>query len=99
MEGGLDPQRDFEQREPEFDIPPLQYEGVQFETTFLELMMSKSTYTMGSSSQPSFIKPPHTETSPHQVPHVPDHAPWMDLSAQINSLGSRMEELFVVSDA
>ncbi|RVW88445.1 hypothetical protein CK203_043886 [Vitis vinifera] len=38
------------------------------------------------------------ETSPHQTPHAPDHAPWMDLSAQISSLGTRMEELVVVSD-
>ena len=43
-------------------------------------------------------EPSHTETSPHQTPHAPDHAPWMDLSAQISSLGTRMEELVVVSD-
>ncbi|KAL6343931.1 hypothetical protein AAG906_027703 [Vitis piasezkii] len=27
-----------------------------------------------------------------QAPHAPDHAPWMDVSAQISSLGTRMEE-------
>ena len=98
MEGGLDPQRDFEQREPEFVIPPLQSKGVQFEATFSEPMMSEPTYTAGLSSQPSFTEPPHIETSPHQAPHTPDHASWMDLLAQINSLGTRMEELAVGSD-
>ena len=28
----------------------------------------------------------------------PDHAPWMDLSTQISSLGTRMEEFAIVSD-
>ena len=28
MEGGVDPQKDFEQRELELDIPPLQSKGV-----------------------------------------------------------------------
>ena len=49
MEGGLDPQRGFEQREPELNIPPLEFEGVQFEATFPELMMSESAYTAGPS--------------------------------------------------
>ncbi|KAL6325152.1 hypothetical protein AAG906_022997 [Vitis piasezkii] len=61
-------------------------------------MMSEPAYTAGPSSQPSFIEPPHTETSPHQTLHAPDHAPWMDLSAQISSLGTSIEELAVVSD-
>ena len=61
-------------------------------------MMSEPTYTAGPSSQPSFIEPPHTKTSPHQTPHAPYHAPWMDLFVQISSLGTRMEELVVVSD-
>ena len=98
MEGGLDPQRDFKQRELEFDIPPLQSEGVQFEATFLKSMMSESAYIARPSSRPSFTKPPHIETSPHQAPHAPNHALWMDLSTQINSLGTRMEELTVVND-
>ncbi|KAL6331460.1 hypothetical protein AAG906_011400 [Vitis piasezkii] len=49
-------------------------------------------------SQPSFIEPPYTEIPPHQAPHAPDYASWMDLSAQIGSLGTRMEELAIVSD-
>ena len=61
-------------------------------------MISESTYTVGSSSHPSFTKPSHTETSLHQAPHAPDHAPWMDLSTQISSLDTRMEELALVSD-
>ncbi|RVX06323.1 hypothetical protein CK203_027540 [Vitis vinifera] len=40
-------------------------------------------YTARPSSQPSFTKPSHTEIPPHQAPHAPDHAPWMDLSAQL----------------
>ena len=61
-------------------------------------MMFESAYTMGPFSQPSFTKPHHTETSPHQAPHAPDHALWMDLSTYISSLDTRMEELAVVSD-
>ncbi|RVW95982.1 hypothetical protein CK203_027687 [Vitis vinifera] len=51
----------------------------------------------GPSSQPSFIELPHTEL-PSQAPHAPDHAPWMDVSAQISSLGTRMEEFALVHD-
>ncbi|KAL6348531.1 hypothetical protein AAG906_013151 [Vitis piasezkii] len=69
----------------EFDIPPLQTEGAQFEASFPEPMISESAYT-----------PSHAEIS-SQAPHAPDHAPWMDLSAD-RSLGTRMEELAVVSD-
>ena len=97
MEGGLDPQRDFEQSGPECDIPPpLQTEGVQFEASFPEPMISKSAYTAGP-SESFFIEPSHVEI-PFQAPHAPDHAPWMDLSTQISSLGTRMEELAVVND-
>ena len=98
MEGGIDPQRGFQQRESELDIPPLQSEGVQFDATFSELMMSKLTYTTGPSSQPSFIESPHIEVPPHQAPHAPKHAPWMDLFAHISSLNTCMEELAIVSD-
>ena len=59
--------------------------------------MFESTYTVGPSSQPSFTELPHIEI-PSQAPHALDHAPWMDLSGQISSLGTRMEELAVVSD-
>ena len=107
MEGGVDPQSDYQQREPELVISPLQSKGVQFEVTFSEPMMSKSTYTAGPSTQPSFTEPssrpaftepPYTEIPPHQASLTPDHAHWMDLSTQISSLGTRMEELVVVSD-
>ena len=55
MDDGLDPQRDFEQRGPELDIPPQpQSEGIHVETTFSEPMMTESSYTAGPSSQPSF---------------------------------------------
>ncbi|RVW71065.1 hypothetical protein CK203_061502 [Vitis vinifera] len=56
-----------------------------------EPMISEPTYTAGPS------EPSHAEI-PFQAPHAPDHAPWMDLSAQISSLGTRMEELAVVND-
>ncbi|KAL6315153.1 hypothetical protein AAG906_037385 [Vitis piasezkii] len=52
-------------------------------------MMTESSFTAGPSSQPSFTE------LPSQAPHAPDHPPWMDLSAQISSLGTRMEELAV----
>ena len=98
MGSGVDPQRGFHQREPELDIPPLQFEVVQFEATFLDSMMFESAYTMGPFSHPSFTKPHHTKTSPHQAPHAPNHALWMDLSTHISSLDTRMEELAVVSN-
>ena len=98
MEGGLDPQRDFEQRGPELDIPPPpQLEGIHFEVTFLEPMMTEPSYTTGPSSQPSFTELSHIEI-PSQTPHAPYHVPWMDLSAQISSLGTHMEEHALVSD-
>ncbi|RVW33058.1 hypothetical protein CK203_110037 [Vitis vinifera] len=61
-------------------------------------MMSEPTYTTGPSTQPSFTKPPHTEIPHSQAPLALDHAPWMDLSTQISSLGTRMEEFVVISD-
>ncbi|RVW64288.1 hypothetical protein CK203_052289 [Vitis vinifera] len=94
MDDRLDPQRDFEQRGPEVDIsPPHQSEGIHVEATFSEPMMTESPFTAGPSSEPSFTE------LPSQAPHIPDHAPWMDLSAQISSLGTRMEELALVHDS
>lgn len=55
--------------------------------------MTERSFTAGPSSQPSFTE------LPSQAPHVPDHAPWMDLSVQISSLGTRMEELALVHDS
>ena len=55
--------------------------------------MTKSSFTAGPSSQPSFTK------LPSQAPPVPDHDPWMDLSAQISSLGTCMEKLAIVHDS
>ena len=81
MEDGLDPQRDFEQRGPELDIPPPpQSEGIHVEATFSKPMMTEPSYTTGPSFQPSFTELPPTEI-PSQAPHAPDHAPWMDVSA------------------
>ncbi|RVW71171.1 Retrovirus-related Pol polyprotein from transposon RE1 [Vitis vinifera] len=57
-------------------------EGIHVEATFSELMMT----------EPSFTE------LPSQAPHAPKHPPWMDLSAQFSSLGTRMEELAVVHD-
>ncbi|RVW93905.1 hypothetical protein CK203_028145 [Vitis vinifera] len=93
MEDGLDPQRDLEQRGPELDIPPPhQSEGIHVEATFSKPMMTEPSFPTGPSSQPSFTE------LPSQAPHAPEHPPWMDLSAQISSLGTRMEELVVVHD-
>ena len=92
MKGGLDPQKDFEQSGPELDIPHLpQSEGIHFEATFSEPRMTESSYTVRPSSQPYFTKLPHPEIPFHQAPHALDHAPWMDLSAEISSLGTCME--------
>ena len=55
--------------------------------------MTESSFTTGPSSQPSFTE------LPSQAPHVPDHTPWMDLSAQITSLGTCIEELALVHDS
>ena len=98
MEGGVNPQSGYQQREPEPNIPPLQSESVQFEATFSEPMLSEPTFIVGPSTQSSFTEPHHTEIPPPQAPLAPDRALWMDLSAQINSLGTRMEEFLVVSD-
>ena len=98
MEDGSDPQRDFEQRGPELDIPALpQSKGIHVKDTFSETMMTEPSYTAKPSSQPSFIELPHTEL-PSQALHAPDHAPWMDVSAQISSLGTCIEELALVHD-
>ena len=59
--------------------------------------MTEPTYTMGPSSQASFTELSHAER-PSQAPQAPDHESWMDLSAQISSLDTRMEEFAVVSD-
>ena len=64
--------------------------------SFPESMISEPAYT-ARPSEPFFTEPSHAEI-PFQAPHAPDQAPWMDLSAQINSLGTRMEELAVVND-
>ncbi|RVW58571.1 hypothetical protein CK203_114728 [Vitis vinifera] len=50
------------------------------------------------SSRPAFIKPPHTKIPHPQAPLASNHAPWMDLSTQISSLGTCIEELTVVND-
>ena len=94
MEDGLDPQRDFEQRGPELNIPPPpQSEGNHVGATFSKPMMIESSFTIGLSSQPSFTE------LPSQAPHAPDHAPWMDVSAQISSLGTCMEEFALVHES
>ena len=60
--------------------------------------MFEMTYIAGPSSQPLFTELPHIEIPPRQAFHVPDHTPWMDLSAQMSSLGTRMKELAIVGD-
>ena len=68
-----------------------------FEPTYIAGPSTQSSFTEPS-SRPTFTEPPHTEIPPQQASLAPDHAPWMDLFAQISSLGTRMEELAVVSD-
>ena len=82
-----------EKKGPELDIPPPpQSKGIHVEATFSKPMMTELSYTTGPSSQPSFTE------LPSQAPHALDHAPWMDVSAQISSFGTRMEELALVHD-
>ena len=92
MEGGVHPQTDFDHREPEFDIPPRQSEGGHIDPTISDAVMTETGYTAGPSGQPSFTEPHYTHTSPGQAPDAAEHAPWMELSAQITSLGTRIEE-------
>ena len=61
-------------------------------------MMSESTYTASPSIQLTFTEPLHTKIPPHQTLLTLDHAPLVDLSAHISSLGTLMEELVVVND-
>ena len=109
MEAGVDPQSGHQQRGPELGIFPLQIEtasqtgGVQFETTLSELTFIEGSFTQSSYIELSFfglafIESTHTEIPPPQAPFSLDHAPWMDLSTQISFLGTRMDELVVVSD-
>ena len=65
--------------------------------TIAEGTTSEVVHTAGTSSQPSFTDPPHAHTSPHKAPYGPSQA-WMDLGAQISSLGARIEELAIVKD-
>ena len=113
-QGGLNPQSGHQQRGPKLDIPPIQTEvpsqtrGVQFESTFFKPMMIELAFIDGPSTQPlyiepsfsrpTFIEPTYTEIPQPQTPSTPNHAPQMDLSAQINSLGTCMEELAMVND-
>ena len=108
IEGRVNPQSGYQQRGPELEIPPLHTKGVQSETTFSELMMIEPTFIKGLSTQPSYIessysgpaftKPTHTEIPPPQASLASDYAPWIDLSAQISSLGTHMKKFVVVSD-
>ena len=68
-----------------------------FELTYTAGPFTQPSFTE-SFSRPGFIEPPHTKIPPPQEPLAPDHSLWMDLSTQINSLGTHMEELIVVSD-
>ena len=56
-------------------------------------MMIELSFIVGPSSQPSFTE------LPSQAPHAPEHTPWMDVLAQISSLGTHMEELVLVHDS
>ena len=92
MEGGVHPQTDFKHREAEFDIPPRQTEGGHIDPTISDAVMTETGYTAGPSGQPSFTEPHYTHTSPGQAPDAAAHEHWMELSAQITSLGTRIEE-------
>ncbi|RVW61873.1 hypothetical protein CK203_065939 [Vitis vinifera] len=67
-------------------------EGGHIDPTISDAVMTETGYTAGPSGQPSFTEPHYTHTSPGQAPDAAEHAPWMELSAQITSLGTRIEE-------
>ncbi|KAL6331704.1 hypothetical protein AAG906_016700 [Vitis piasezkii] len=66
-----------------------------FLSQLLQRVHLLSHHTLSLPSGPAFTEPTHTEIPSPQAPLAPDHAPWMDLSAQISSLGTCMEELTV----
>ena len=68
------------------------------ESAFIEGSSTQPSYTDPSFSRPTFIEPTYTEIPSPQTPPALDHAPWIDLSTQIISLGTRMEELAMISD-
>ena len=68
------------------------------EPTFTNGPSTQPSYTEPSFSGPTFIELTHTEIPHPQAPLTHDSTPWMDLSTQISSLGTRMEELVVVRD-
>ena len=68
-----------------------------FKPTFIAGPSTQSSFTE-SSSELAFTKATHFEIPLAQTPLAPDHAPWIDLSVQISSLSTHMEELAVVSD-
>ena len=59
---------------------------------------TQPSYTESSLCGPTFSKPTYIEIPQPQAPPIPNHAFWVDLSTQISSLGTHMEELVVVSD-
>ena len=71
---------------------------MMIELTFSKGPSTQPSYIEPSCSKPAFTEPTHTEIPPPHAPLTPDHAPWMDLSARISALGTRMKELVVVSD-
>ena len=98
-QGGLDPQSGHQQRGPKLDIPSLQTKipsqtgSVQFESTFSKSIMTQPSYIDGPSTkllytEPSFSRlaftePTYIEIPQPQAPYTLNHAPLMDLSAQI----------------
>lgn len=71
-------------------------------------MMTEIAFTKGPSIQPSYTelaffkpaysKPTYTKEPPPYALLTPDHAPWMDLSAQVSLVSTSMEELVVIKD-
>ena len=67
-------------------------------SAFTKRPSTQTSYIEPSFSRPALTKLTYTEIPQPKAPPVPDHAPRMCLSAQINSLGTHIEELAVVSD-
>nr|CAN70899.1 hypothetical protein VITISV_022769 [Vitis vinifera] len=76
--------------------------GVEEETEIREIegrgLSTQPSYIEPSCSGLAFTEPTHTEILPPQAFLASDYAPWIDLSAQISSLGTHMKKFVVVSD-
>lgn len=71
---------------------------MMIEPSFTKGPFTQPLYTEPIFFGPAYSEPTSIEVPPPQAPFAPNHAPWMDLSTQIRSLGTHMEELSMIND-